>query len=77
VLDMAGNVLEWTRDWMSPLYYETSPEANPVGPASGTARVCRGGSFYNPTDGIRTVGRISLTPSKALETLGFRCVNLP
>ena len=74
VLDMAGNVWEWTFDRFQSTYYSTSPEENPVGPASGSSRTIRGGSWSNPTSGIRTAARTSLTPDKILDTLGFRCV---
>jgi formylglycine-generating enzyme required for sulfatase activity len=73
VFDLAGNVSEWTADWMGTLYYDVSPEKNPLGPGGGTKRVLRGGSWINPTDGIRTVARFSLSPSTTLETIGFRC----
>jgi len=77
VLDMAGNVSEWTADWMGTLYYQNSPEKNPLGPASGTRRVVRGGSWGNPTDGVRTTGRFSVNPTNTVETIGFRCVYSP
>jgi formylglycine-generating enzyme required for sulfatase activity len=73
VLDMAGNVWEWTYDWFA-TPYNTSITENPYGPANGTARVIRGGSYYNPSSGIRVVQRLSIAPDKSLETLGFRCV---
>jgi formylglycine-generating enzyme required for sulfatase activity len=74
VLDMSGNVWEWVFDWFQATYYQVSPELNPRGPASGTSRVVRGGSWYNPADGVRTVNRALQTPDKTLETVGFRCV---
>ena len=74
VLDMAGNVWEWTFDWFQPTYYSISPEENPLGPSSGTTRTIRGGSWFNPTSGVRAAARTSLTPKKVLDTLGFRCV---
>ena len=56
VQDMAGNVAEWTADWYGLRAYRDSPAANPAGPATGTARVVRGGSwaFYNPD--VRATG---------------------
>ena len=73
LLDMAGNVWEWTYDWFATPYNKSITE-NPFGPANGTARVIRGGSFYNPSMDLRVVQRASLSPGKTLETLGFRCV---
>jgi formylglycine-generating enzyme required for sulfatase activity len=74
ILDMAGNVWEWVNDFFVPEYYKISPFDNPLGPASGSRRGIRGGSWFNTIDGIRTVARSSLTPDSALDTLGFRCV---
>jgi formylglycine-generating enzyme required for sulfatase activity len=73
VLDMGGNVWEWVFDWFDPVYYRISPVENPQGPLNGERRIMRGGSWYNPIDGIRTVGRASTRPAQGLETLGFRC----
>ena len=40
--DMLGNCREWCLDWSAKLY-SSSPQVEPAGPESGTARVCRGG----------------------------------
>jgi formylglycine-generating enzyme required for sulfatase activity len=74
VLDMAGNVWEWTFDWFQAVYYKVSPYDNPRGPISGSARVVRGGSWMDPTSDIRVVTRVSKLPEISLDVLGFRCV---
>lgn len=72
-LDMAGNVWEWVFDWFQPTY-SSAPATNPVGPASSKYRTIRGGSWANPSAGVRIVQRDGVRPDLALDTLGFRCV---
>jgi formylglycine-generating enzyme required for sulfatase activity len=46
VYDMAGNVWEWCNDWYGSAYYsDPGANNNPPGPATGSYRVVRGGSF--------------------------------
>ncbi len=43
----SGNVAEWCRDWYGKDYYkEAGAGKNPTGPASGSKRVNRGGSWW-------------------------------
>ena len=44
--DMQGNVWEWVSDWHGDDYYAHSPRKDPKGPAQGTVRVRRGGSWH-------------------------------
>jgi formylglycine-generating enzyme required for sulfatase activity len=73
VLDMAGNVRQWVADWYSATYYASSPDRNPAGPASGTARVLRGGSWFTGASGVRAAIRARYYPDYRDYLTGFRC----
>jgi formylglycine-generating enzyme required for sulfatase activity len=70
--DMHGNVAEWCGDWYDPEYYSRSPRDDPAGPASGTERTFRGGSFRYTAWYTRSSHRSALTPDVGLLDLGFR-----
>ena len=72
VMDMAGNVNEWVNDWYDANYYKTSPGANPQGPASGTYKVIRSGSFGAFPEQIRTAYRTFFSGIHDGSN-GFRC----
>jgi formylglycine-generating enzyme required for sulfatase activity/predicted Ser/Thr protein kinase len=72
VMDMAGNVWEWIADWYGAQYFQKSARRNPLGPASGSNRVVRGGSWKNGPDLIRSANRSSEQPDRRLNVLGFR-----
>jgi len=76
--DMAGNLYEWCWDRYSSNYYTTSPSANPRGPDTGSNRVCRGGSYFYLSDGMRCAQRGRYEPLFYHTQSGtFRCVRKP
>ena len=60
--DMLGNVNEWVLDWFDAGYYAESPLLDPAGPASGSLRVRRGGSWGDDADNCRPARRASDAP---------------
>ena len=75
--DMSGNVWEWVNDWYGSTYYQSSPATNPPGPASGTVRVLRGGSWDGSSYYCRSSDRGGITPGFVSSAGGFRAARTP
>jgi len=73
--DMAGNVSEWVNDRFSATYYSISPLNDPQGPATGSTRVFRGGSWFWDAGKLRVADRMSGNPTNPDFSVGFRCAH--
>ena len=76
--DMSGNVLERCHDRWSSSYYSSSPESNPTGPASGSSRFLRGGSWFSRESDCRAAARSHFSgPGSRGNGGGFRLSRTP
>jgi formylglycine-generating enzyme required for sulfatase activity len=70
--DMAGNVLEWVRDYYGEDYYRFTPEVDPEGPGHGENRVMKGGEWTFGPVNLRCAFRGWARPDMATNNFGFR-----
>ncbi len=74
LFDMHGNICEWTNDWYAKDYYGSAPKMNPAGPASGSEKSIRGGSWVDNSGSCKASKRRSFNPKKNYSDIGFRVV---
>ena len=73
--DMSGNVWEWCQDLDGG--YSSEAQTNPIGPATGSSRVLRGGTWNENSYYCRASGRYSTSPDSTYYYYGFRVVRTP
>ena len=72
--DMHGNAWEWVADWHGDEYYARAPVDDPQGPATGTVRVRRGGSWHTWAFYARSSYRNWNAPDTRYTLVGIRLV---
>ncbi|MDP6668939.1 MAG: formylglycine-generating enzyme family protein, partial [Candidatus Krumholzibacteria bacterium] len=60
---------EWCNDWYASYGGDVT---DPVGPATGSDRLLRGGFWYDLALDCRSAGRRNLNPSISFSSIGFR-----
>ncbi len=70
LMDMSGNVAEWTSDW-----YKAYPGSTFASPYFGEKyRVIRGGGWFSEAHLVRTTERSASSEDLRNDDVGFRCV---
>ena len=75
--EMSGNVMEWCNDWHCNYMYIDFGTIQPTGPATGLARVLRGGGWYFYSFVCRSSNRHDIDPDNRDYFIGFRVARTP
>ena len=70
--DMVGNSWQWVADWYGK--YTSGPQTDPTGPATGTLKEPKGGSWGTAAKSVRASHRDTVEPNHRGNKLGMRCV---
>jgi formylglycine-generating enzyme required for sulfatase activity len=68
--DMHGNAFQWCADRAS--LCPSAPVTDPTGPATGRARIIRGGSAREPAERCRSATRVGMDPGSGSPFISFR-----
>jgi formylglycine-generating enzyme required for sulfatase activity/energy-coupling factor transporter ATP-binding protein EcfA2 len=74
LLDMAGNVWEWTRSDYRPYPYDPKDGREDLNNSADKHYIFRGGSWVNPAKLLRAADRSNRIPNYQVSYLGFRLV---
>lgn len=72
LVDMVGNVWEWTADYYA--LYKDEAQVNPKGPAAGDRKAIRGGGFNGEVSlWVNPAARYHQLAKASVHAVGFRC----